>query len=260
MPENPLAIPQSDAKYTTVSLSNRKCAGCSHYMKGRCNIVASEPLPIVDKGSCTHWVEKQDGQKRSAIQPYQSDLEDDELYTTVYNRVFEETHDAIMAELAARGMLTRRRMGLATKSTKDGITIAGWAIMFGDPVVKDLDRTYFASKETQFNIDHYPRAPLWWMHCQDPAYGVSVIGERTVAQVYEHGIWMEHKLYTDHPLFERTLHTVESGKIFYSTDSLTHVVNRAFNAVDRALLSWPLAGCSLVTDPAEPGLGEVIRK
>lgn len=185
--------------------------------------------------------------------------EGDALYQRVYERVLADTGDPVKARLAALGMTRRKRLGLAVKSTKAGYVVAGWAIMFGDPLLRDLDQTYFANKDTDLALDYYGiGAPLWYEHGVTREYGVDVIGERTMQQVFEHGVWLEHVLYDDHRLYENTRDQVENGMLTYSSDSIAHIVNRRFSEDDGALLAWPLVGCSLTKSPAEPGLGAVI--
>jgi hypothetical protein len=82
---------------------------------------------------------------------------------------------------------------------------------------------------------------------------------RTGWQVYDHGIWFTHRLFAEHPLFDRTAALVKEGKLSYSSDSVAHVVMRG-ETDDGGLKVWPLIGFSLVRNPAEPGLGNVIAE
>lgn len=252
---------QADARYTRTTLTNRKCRTCKFFTGDNCSLIDSTPLPIVPEGSCIHWQSKDNAYRMTAEVPVaQIATDDDEAtYEKTYQIVFEETGNEIMAKLAANGMLRRKHLGLAVKESNenDGITIAGWLILFGTPVIKDSAGTYFVGGKTEFFLDYYPRAPLWRQHGFDGRYKHRPIGYRSKVLVFKHGIWAEHKLHKEHPLYEVTVADVESGKLFYSSDSIHHFMVTNVGA-DGALYSWPLVGGSLVDAPAEPGLGEVV--
>lgn len=182
------------------------------------------------------------------------------IYQRTYNRVLDETGDAVKAGLAAAGALRRYRSGFAVKAREDdsGAVVAGWGLLFADsPQQYDTDHTWFA-REGEFLLDYYHGAPLWMEHGQSSVYGIRPIGQRVEVQLHEHGIWAVHRLHADHPLYAKTLEMVNSGQLSYSSDSILHYVDRGFTD-DRELSVWPLAGWSLVRRPAEPGLGTVIE-
>lgn len=182
---------------------------------------------------------------------FDSDDERD-LWLRTFARVYADTADYEKSAIAADGMIARDRMAMAVKAATGEPMVEGWAILFTDTEQRDLDNTYF-SKDTALLLDQYPTAPLWYEH-QD---GASPVGERVAYEVHEYGVWLAHKLYADHPLYERIVGMIQRNELSYSTDSLGHYVNEGYNAIDGALTVWPLAGCSLVHNPAEPGLGRV---
>jgi len=185
---------------------------------------------------------------------------DADLWANAYNRVYSLTSDETKAALAAQGAINR--CAIMGRKSADGslpTTVAGWAMLFSDPEDLDLQGTYFDDM-TKTMAEYYPRAPLWMEHGKDSVYGGEPIGFRTDTQVFPIGIWLEHALNTDHPLYERTAKDAADGVFAYSSDSLTHYAQQGFDPADGRLGLWPLAGCSLTRTPAEPGLGPVQAK
>jgi HK97 family phage major capsid protein len=174
---------------------------------------------------------------------------------------YNETRDEEMALLAASGRVTKRHiLGLKSVKTDDGApVVAGWGLLFTDRDDLDLQETYF-DDDTQLLLDMYQHAPLFYEHGEDPRYGVQPIGQRIKTILYSRGVWVEHVLFPDHPLFARTLRELENGDLAYSSDSLGHLVEKEYDDRDGRLGFWALAGWSLVHDPAEPALGAVTLK
>lgn len=180
-------------------------------------------------------------------------------WASVYSQALDETGDEIKATLAAQGAINRQAM-IGRKSVNGLPTsVAGWAMLFSDPDDLDLQGTFF-NDATRTLVEYYPNAPLWMEHGKDPVYGGVPIGWRTFVQVFPHGIWMEHELDTEHPLYARTAQDVLDGKFAYSSDSLAHYAVEGYDPDSGYLSEWPLAGCSLTRSPAEPGLGPVLAK
>jgi HK97 family phage major capsid protein len=182
------------------------------------------------------------------------DAEERDLWLLAYVEAYEETGDEQKAELAAwgaiNGEMVRRQLGI---KTVDGKTIiGGWAMLFTDAENLDLVKTYF-DETTDLALDYYPQAPLLYEH--DAGFGI--IGKRTLTEVYPRGVWMEHELHADHALFHKIVSETKRGVLFYSSDSLSHVVQVGYNPEDSHLGLWFLAACSLTQNPAEPSLGPV---
>lgn len=206
------------------------------------------------------------------------DMLDDEAEQSAYKRTFESvmkaTGDAVKAALAAYGAVNRMRFGLAVKSSKSadgydipegGVIIEGWGIMFGTPVHKDRQDTFFSAK-ANYMLDYYKGAPLWIEHGEDDAARSYPAGYRLEATMYpDFGIYVKHVIHPQaeafkHIDFDKTVAAVESGMQSYSSDSLLHHVVKGYIAPTGELSIWPLAGFSLTASPAEPGLGPVIAK
>jgi len=188
-----------------------------------------------------------------------SDLseKDFSLWAKVYDQVMQETGDDVKATLAAQGACNRASM-IGSKAV-DGLptSVEGWMMLFTDPENLDLQDTFFDDMTKTF-ADYYPNAPLWMEHGKNPDYGGDPIGQRTLVKVYPRGIWGEHALHTDHPLYVRTAKDAANGVFAYSSDSLSHYAQQGYDPADGHLGLWPLAGCSLTRTPAEPGLGPVL--
>lgn len=170
--------------------------------------------------------------------------------------VLNQTQDEIAALLAAQGRAIKSRcIGLKSVSA-DGAIVGGWGLLFSDSQDADLTGTYF-TEETELLLDFYEGAPLFWDHGKNKSFGVAPIGVRTAAKIYPHGVWVEHRLFTDHPRYQEILDKVQRGLCFYSSDSIEHFVLRGWHPRDGKLDLWPMVGLSLTDQPAEPGLGPV---
>lgn len=201
---------------------------------------------------------------------FRAKLQGDEqnLWDSTYARVLEQTKDETMATLAAVGAINRRRANLAVKSVRAAngdMLVKGWGILFGDPQRLDLDETWFG-KNTQFFLEYYQDAPLWFEHGEDPLMRSWPIGRRTETQVVaNHGIFITHRIDPQERIFQafpdllnQLNDDIQQGVYSYSSDSLSHHVQGGFNPSTGELTVWPLAGVSLVHNPAEPGLGPVM--
>lgn len=175
---------------------------------------------------------------------------------TFYN-VLNETGDPLKAKLAAYGALKRRRFGLAVKSAQAEVQVMGWGLWFSDTLYRDRQNTHFPPK-TNLMLEFYPNAPLWYEHGMNAVYGTDPIGKRVHTEVYDHGVWVVHELFQDHPQYARTIKEIEDGVLALSSDSISHYVQRGYEPVQHSLNVWPLAGWSLTRNEAEPALGGVI--
>lgn len=181
----------------------------------------------------------------------------------VFNKVLKQTGDEQKAILAAWGAVRKARetaglgaASLALKSDGDRYTVEGWGMLFTSPDDRDLSGEFFTTM-TRTLAEFYQDAPLWYEHGLDIDYGVDPIGKRVQLEVYGFGLYVKHALFPDHPLIERTLDEIRSGKLSYSSDSLSHYVEQGYNWANGELRTWPLAGWSLTANPAEPALGPV---
>lgn len=190
-----------------------------------------------------------------------------EYWQRTYERVLADTGSEHLAQQAALGTVRRLMSGMAVKSARnhfgnavqmqksgDLVLVNGWGVMFGDPDILDSWQTYFA-KDTDFLERYYPNAPLWYRHGEDVGYQHIPVGMRYSITRFEFGLHVVHTLHQDHPLYQRTYEELVNGLLAYSSDSIGHYVDGGFNGVKLGV--WPLAGFSLVPNPAEPGLGLV---
>jgi len=184
------------------------------------------------------------------------------IWLEVWNSVYAQTHDEQKAFQAAWGAVKKDHVKalLGLKSADDGgVLVAGWGMLFSDGSDPDLHRQFF-TEATETLADLYDHAPLFYEHGRDPVYGSRPIGRRESLEVYPHGIWVEHRLFSDHPQYMRTVQEVRDGLLSYSGDTFLHLIQNDFNAQTGELGFWPAAGWSLVRNPAEPGLGPVSIK
>lgn len=188
------------------------------------------------------------------------DYTDDEqtLYMQTYERVLVDTGDNGKAQLAADGAIRRARMKLAVKAQMvgDDVLVSGWGILFGTNQTKDLDEQYFPP-DGDYGLEFYQDAPLLYQHGRDRRYGVRPIGQRVHVERYQHGLWATHKLFKEHPFYDKTVKQIENGELAYSSDSIAHLVYQGLEP-DGGLTIWWLCGWSLVDTPAEPGLSKVV--
>ena len=188
-------------------------------------------------------------------------LADDEQrqWLSVFNAVFAQTGDEEKSRMAAWGAVRKgryagRAMGLYEQNGL--VIVRGWGMKFTGPDDPDLYDTHFSTL-TALLAEFYQDAPLWYEHGYDIDYGVAPIGKRHQVEIYGFGVWSEHTLFQDHPLFARTRQEIERGELAYSSDSIAHYVEQGVNQANGELRAWPLAGWSLTKHPAAPGLGPV---
>ncbi|WP_119069224.1 phage major capsid protein [Aggregatilinea lenta] len=192
---------------------------------------------------------------REALQP-----DEQQVWLATFERVFAQTDDEDKARLAAWGEVRKDRAvagrSVALRTVDGQPVVVGWGMKFTGMDDPDFYDTFFSTL-TELLADYYQDAPLWYEHGLDPDYGWKPIGRRSRVEIYGFGVWAEHTLFLDHPLFARTLKEIRTGKLSYSSDSLVHYVEQGLNPVTGELRVWPLAGWALTQRPAEPGLGPV---
>lgn len=184
-------------------------------------------------------------------------------YLRIYNAVFQQTQDAVKASAAAIGAVTKMRGATPVRSLRSAangdITAGGWMMKFSDALDRDAYKTFFDTA-TDLMLEYYPTAPLWMEHGLDNQYGGKPIGKRSAVQIYGFGVWGEHTVYANHPLFDETKQGIENGEFCYSSDSIQHYAEQGFNPADGRMGLWPFAGCSLTREPAEESLGPVTMR
>jgi len=179
-----------------------------------------------------------------------------EMWATAYREAYSQTSDEMKSYLAGWGAVSKMPFQVYTAKSEKGQTVGGWGMLFTDSGNKDLDSEYF-NTATETLLEYYQNAPLWMEHGKDTQYGKSPIGKRVNAVVYPRGIWVEHELNEHHPLYQKTLDEIRAGELAYSSDAISHYVDRTD---DGGLANWFAAGWSLTKRPAEPALGAVAFK
>lgn len=179
--------------------------------------------------------------------------EDEATWLRNFSDYLPRVADLERTMLLADGAVMRANRSLAVKATGGKVYVEGWAMLFSDAERLDLQETYFPP-DTETLLEYYATAPLFWEH----GNGDMPLGKRSAYKFYPGvGIWLEHELDPSHPRYKQTLADIEAGRLSYSTDSMSHYVEEGFNPQDGELAVWPLAGCSLTRQPAEPGLSRV---
>jgi HK97 family phage major capsid protein len=186
------------------------------------------------------------------------------LFVRVYNDVYTQTSNDTMAMAAALGAINKMLVKSFIRPMDDGsgdLLIGGWSVKFSDPE-DETDRDWYGeyfSRATRLFLEYYQDAPLLYEHGMDKAYGLTPIGKRVRTLVFRFGVWMEHRVYAAHPLFEeRTKPELEQGLHGYSTGTLGHV--HVLNSQTMHNLVWAAAECSITKNPAEVALGPVSIK
>ncbi|GAB4434182.1 MAG: hypothetical protein Kow00120_00380 [Anaerolineae bacterium] len=187
--------------------------------------------------------------------------DEQQQWLAVFNRVHAQTGDEEKALLAAWGTVRKGRRvagrAMVLGETADGLVIVkGWGLRFSGADDPDFYGTHWQAT-SDLLTEYYRDAPLWYEHGFDAAYGYRPIGKRHRTEIYGFGVWAEHVLFTDHPLYARTRREIEAGKLSYSSDSIAHYYEQGLNRANGEVRMWPLAGWSLTKYPAEPGLGPV---
>lgn len=179
--------------------------------------------------------------------------EDEAVWLRNFSDYLPRVQDLERTMLLADGAVMRAHRSLAVKAADGKVYVEGWALLFSDAERLDLQDTYFPP-DTETLLEYYATAPLFWEH----GSGDLPIGKRSAYKFYPGvGIWLEHELDPKHPRYKQTLVDIEAGRLSYSTDSMSHYVEEGYDPTNGELAVWPLAGCSLTRQPAEPGLSKV---
>jgi HK97 family phage major capsid protein len=185
------------------------------------------------------------------------------MFVSVYNDVFGQAGNETMATAAALGAVNKARQRVQVRSAEDGsgdLIIEGWAVKFGDPEdLEDRDSyNEFFSRASHLLLEYYQNAPLYYEHGFDKEYGLDPIGMRIKTEIYRFGVWMTHRVYRKHRLFERTKRELEQGLHGHSTGAIGHGVGLIQKTGENRY--WPAAECSITKNPAELALGPVSVK
>lgn len=128
--------------------------------------------------------------------------------------------------------------------------VSGWLAPFGGPFGgKDLDGEFFAAK-TDFGLDYYGTIPVLFAHGHDPEVGAAKVGEITIKEIRDKGVWVEGHLDRQSSYYEAIRELASKTDIYWSSGAISHLVKR--NAKTGEIKSWPIAEATLTLTPANP--------
>jgi len=139
---------------------------------------------------------------------------------------------------------------------KDGVKIAGYAIIYGDPDHPDISSFKdFFTPETDFWLDKWDKRPMIYHHSFVKEDFEPVVGVWTKAVKDEIGVWLEGELNKAHKYYEAIKELVARGALKISSDSASHLIRRVpLTNGTHQVTRWPLLAASLTPTPAEPRL------
>jgi HK97 family phage major capsid protein len=154
-----------------------------------------------------------------------------------------DSHEAYLDALGASVDETEAyEKALEVKAiTDDSFTVAGYGVIYGG---KDLEGDTF-TKATDFMLDVVPEPVVLYDHAQEVK---SVLGKVIKIDKRPTGLWMEAQISRSKKYAEEILELVKSGRLGYSTGSVSHLVERLQGQIKR----WAIYEVSLTPTPAEP--------
>lgn len=128
--------------------------------------------------------------------------------------------------------------------------VSGWLAPFGGPFNgKDLDGEFFSAK-TDFSLDYYPTIPVLFGHGHDPDVGAAKVGEITIKEIRDQGVWVEGHLDRQSAYYDAIRELAGKGDMYWSSGALAHLVKRT--AKSGEIKQWPIAEATLTLTPANP--------
>ena len=128
--------------------------------------------------------------------------------------------------------------------------VSGWLAPFGGPFGgKDLDGEFFAAK-TDFGLDYYATIPVLFAHGHDPEVGAAKVGEITIKEIRDKGVWVEGHLDRQSSYYDAIRELAGKGDMYWSSGAISHLVKR--NAKTGEIKAWPIAEATLTLTPANP--------
>ena len=146
-------------------------------------------------------------------------------------------------------MNTLTHLGLKATVDDEG-NVSGWLAPFGGPFNgKDIDGETFTPK-TDFALDYYPTLPVLYGHGGDPEVGAAKVGEITLKEIRDQGVWVQGQLDRQSAYYAAIRELAEKGDMYWSSGALAHLVQR--NAKTGEIKQWPIAEATLTLTPANP--------
>lgn len=152
---------------------------------------------------------------------------------------------------------TLTRIGQKAIVDEEG-TVSGWLAPFGGPFNgKDLDGEYF-SQRTDFALDYYPTIPVLFAHGRDPEVGASKVGEITIKEIRDQGVWVQGHLDRQSDYYGAIRELADKGDMYWSSGALAHLVKRT--AKTGEIKQWPIAEATLTLTPANPNAEASVKE
>jgi uncharacterized protein YdaT len=136
----------------------------------------------------------------------------------------------------------------AVNESAQGLTIAGYELLWGSPENRDYHKDFFTRK-TALWLDQYPHVPLLFHHSLDKALGSEVIGHRTKAAPDDEGLWVEHWIARGNKYFNLIKALLDAGKLYYSPGSVAHLMRR--DDATGELKAFPIVEDSVTVAPSQ---------
>ena len=150
------------------------------------------------------------------------------------------------------------RFGQKAVITDEGV-VEGWLAPFGGPVKGgfDLDGETFTPK-TDFALDYYPSIPILYAHGRDPEVGAAKVGEITVKEIRDKGLWVQGQLYKQEEYYGALRELADKGDLYWSSGAIAHLVDK--DTKSGAIKSWPVAEATLTLTPANPDAHATVKE
>lgn len=150
------------------------------------------------------------------------------------------------------------RPGQKAVITPEGI-VEGWLAPFGGPMKggKDLDGEAFTPK-TDFALDYYPSIPILYGHGQDAEVGAAKVGEITIKEIRDKGLWVQGQLDKQSAYYAALDELAAKGDLYWSSGAISHLVN--VEAKTGHIKQWPVAEATLTLTPANPWATAAVKE
>lgn len=139
--------------------------------------------------------------------------------------------------------------GSAAKALGGG-RVGGYLVTYGDPSTKDTDDEFFSAK-TDFRSRFPSGSHVYYNHGLDRTLDVSALpdGEMKADDV---GVWIETQLDMADRYQQAIYALAKSGKLSWSSGSVSHLIRREKAGAAKHITFWPLGlDASLTPTPAD---------
>lgn len=140
--------------------------------------------------------------------------------------------------------------GSAVKTSGRLGDISGWLVYFSSAAEPDLDNDYFDST-TDFSLFGNDKRAGFFEHGLDSELGHLKIGVGELT-LKPRGVWLDGRLDIKDRRIAKIFDKANSGEMYLSSGSASHLVRRERVGASNRVTSWPLVEWSLTSRPAEP--------